>query len=273
MGEQLIDKMLPILEQMDWSQNPEASEQGHQAYLVGLDRLDTYDGSTKVLSAALRTFQSGASLPYAYAGVAFTLIVAAKEQDGSYSQKGLDAAMTWLETAQDATPDIFEINVIEAFVYTYGGRHDDARLVLDYLQQVEPDNFLLLKAEIAYWRRLGELKETVNWFNKAAAAAETVPQRLRLRVQLGDYYFEQHMLDDALSVYKEAVHFNKKSIVLWHKISQIYWQQEDYEEAEISNQQALRLQKDYEPAQKMHEALKQKKSEGSRLGRLFGGRG
>jgi tetratricopeptide (TPR) repeat protein len=270
MGEQLIEKILPALEKMDWPQNPEVTEQGRQAYTVGLERLDEYDGDTKLLSAALRTFQSGNSRPYACAGVAYTLVVASREGDGRYSARGLAEAMKWLEQAQEAAPDILEINVIEALVYTYGGRYDDARLVLDYLDEMDPGNFQLLKAEVAYWQHQGEAEETVSWFNKAAEAADNVPQRLRMRAKLGDYYLEHNMFDEALAVYKEAVHFDNKNVALWHKISAAYWQQENIEEADMANQYALRLQADYAPAVKLHEAIKKKKSEGSRFGRLFG---
>lgn len=270
MSEQLVEKLLLALAKMDWPENPEATEQGRQAYVVGLERLDEYDGDTKFLTAALRTFQSGASLPYAYAGVAYTLVVASREGNGRYAPQGLDEAMKWLEQAQAVAPDILEINVIEALVYTYHGRFDDARLVLDYLEELDPHNYQLLKAEVAYWRRQGDIEQTVHWFNKTAEAADNVPQRLRTRGRLGDYYLEQGMLDDALAVYKEAVHFDNKNVPLWHKISMIHWQQENLDEAEITNQQVLRLQSDYAPAVKLHEALKKKKSEGGRFGRLFG---
>jgi tetratricopeptide (TPR) repeat protein len=270
MSAQLLEKLLPVLEKMDWPQLPEATEQGRQAYMVGLERLDEYDGDVKLLSSALRAFQSGNSKPYACAGVAYTVLVAAQESDGRYPTAGLDESMKWLEQAQNLAPDIVEINVIEALIYTGYGRDEDARLVLDYLQEMDPGNYQLAKAEIAFWRHLGGVEETVHWFNEAAKAADNVPQRLRMRARLADYYFEQHMLDEALTIYKEAIHFDNHNIPLWHKISLIYWQKEDVEEAEKVNQQTLRLQADYAPAVKLHEAIKARKHEGHRTGRLPG---
>lgn len=270
MGEQLLAKLVPALAQMDWPQTPAATEQGRLSFMVGLEKLDEYEGDAKVLSAALRTFQTGDSLPYAYAGVAYTVILASEEKDGTYAKSGLDEAMKWLEQAQTAAPDILEINVIEALVYIHYGRSEDARLVLDYLLQQDPQNFHLLRAEIAYWQRQGDQEQTVHWFNQATEAAQNVPQRLGTRVKLGDYYLAQEMLDEALAIYKEAIHFNNQNVRLWHKISLIYWRQENFEEAEITNQQILRLQPDFAPALKMDEALKKKKKEGSRFGRLFG---
>jgi len=270
MGEQLLEKLLPLLEKMEWPQLPEATEQGRLAYTVGLERLDEYDGDSKLLSAALRTFQSGASMPYAYAGVAYTLVVASEESDGSYAPSGLDESMKWLEQAQEFAPDIVEINVIEALIYAGYGRLEDARLVLDYLQEMDAYSYQVAKAEVVYWKQLGDVEETVQWFQKAAELADNVPERLRMRARLGDYYFGQHMLDDALAIYKEAIHFDNQNVKLWHKISVIYWQQEDLDEAEKVNQQTLRLQPDFGPGVKMHEAIKAKKSEGHRGGRLFG---
>lgn len=270
MSTQLLEKLLPALEKMGWPQLPEATEQGRQAYMVGLERLDEYDGDVKLLTSALRAFQSGNSKPYACAGVAYTLLVAAQESDGSYAPAGLAESMKWLEQAQDLAPDILEINVIEAMIYAGHGRDQDARLVLDYLQEVDPYSYQLAKAEIVYWKHQGDVEQSVHWYNEAAKAADNVPQRLRMRARLADYYFEQHQLAEALSIYKEAIHFDNQNVRLWHKISLIYWQQENIDEAEKVNQQALRLQADYGPAVKLYEAIKAKKSEGHRTGRLFG---
>lgn len=270
MGEKLIEKIVPALAKMQWPQNPAATEKGRRTFFVGMEMLETYSGDAKVLSNALRTFQTGDSLPYAYGGVSHVLIVASAKKDGTYSQSGLKEALRWLEQAQDAEPDILEINLAEALIYTHNGREEDARLVLDYLLQQDPSNYFLLEAEIAYWKQIDDVEQTVYWFNKASSAAETVPQRLRLRVKLADFYLQKDMLDEALEEYKAAIHFDAKNVVIWHKISLIHWRKEDYEEAEISNQQVLRLQKNYPPALKMKEALKKKKSEGSRFGRLFG---
>ncbi len=270
MGTQLLEKLLPALEKMEWPQLRDATEQGRQAYMVGLERLDEYDGDVKLLSSALRAFQSGNSRPYACAGVSYTLLVAAQESDGSYAPLGLAESMKWLEQAQELAPDIVEVNVIEAMIYAGHGRYEDARLVLDYLQDIDPANYQLAKAEIAYWKPQGQVDETLHWFNEAAKAADNVPQRLRMRARLGDYYFEQHQLDEALSIYKEAIHFDNHNVKLWHKISLIYWQQGNIDEAEKVSQQTLRLHSDYGPAVKLQEAIKLKKSEGHRTGRLFG---
>lgn len=270
MGQQLVDKLLAVIAKIDWPQNSVASEQGRQAYMLGLERLDEYDGESKLLSAALRAFQTGGSWPYACAGIAATLVVASPERDGRYDANGLAQAMSWLEKAQEAAPDQVDINVWEAMIYIYNGRSEDARLVLDYLQELDPHNYLIGQAEIAYWRDQNDAQTAVEWFNRTAEMAATVPQRLRTRARLGDYYLSQKQLDEALAIYKEAIHFDNQNASLWHKISKIYWHQGDLKEAALNNQQALRVQADYGPAVALSEELKKQKPESGRLRRLFG---
>lgn len=270
MGQTLVEKMLPTLEKMDWPETREATALGLQAYEVGLDKADEYSNDPKSLAAALRAFQSGDSRPYAFAGVAYTLLQASREADGSYSQDGLGAALDWLEAAQDLAPDQVEINMIEAFIYVYSGRFDDARLILDYLGHVEPYNYHLLTAEIAYWEKQGNLEKAVQWYQQAMNAADTVPRKLRLRTGLGDCYLAHRQDDKALEVYKEAVHFARENPLLWHKMSLAYWRKEDFEEAQRCNKRALALRPDFPEALKLEAAIKEKLDKGGLTQRLFG---
>jgi len=262
MGKQLINKLLPVLEKIPWPEQPVATDQGRQAYTIGLEKVDSFDGDPQQLTAALRTFQSGSSQPFAFAGVAYTLIAAAKEKDGSYDQAGLEAAMDWLEKAQEMEPDLLTINFIEALIYIHSGRTEDARLILDYLRAQDATEYYLHRAEMAYWEAIGDVEKTVHWHQEAAESAITVPQRLRVQA---------HLAEEAIAGYKQAIHFNKDNYLLWHKLSLAYWQQENIDEAERANQYALRL-KDFPAGRKLEEAIKEKKSDGGVLGRLFGNR-
>jgi len=271
MGQRLVRSMLPAIKKMDWPETTAATELGRQAYEIGLDKADEYVNDPKDLAAALRTFRSGESLPYAFAGVAYTLVKASREGDGTYSDLGLKEALDWLEKAQDLDPDVLEINVVEVLIYICGGRYDDARLVLDYLEAIDDRNYYVLKAEIVYWQQQGRLDEAVGWYEQAINVAETVPRKLRLRHDLGDFYLQQKQYDKAIAVYREAVHFARENPHLWHNMSLAYWQLEDYEEASRSNQQALKLQSDLPEALRMQAALKEKMDTGGLgLGRLFG---
>jgi tetratricopeptide (TPR) repeat protein len=265
MGKQLIQQLLPALQKMPWPNNDTATEMGRRIYAQGIERIDDYKGDPKELVGTLRLFQTSDSKPYAFAGVAYLLVAAARESSGEYDQNGLDAAMTWLEKAQETEPDIVEINMIEALIYAYGNRFDDARLVLDYLQDQDPMEYLVHLAEVAYWRQQKDLEQTVYWFDQATQSALTVPQRLRLLARMGDMYSEAEAFDDAIEVYRKAIHFDNGNAMLWHKLSLVYWRQENFEEADVCNRNALRL-KDFSAAKKMEAALKERQGGSGVLG-------
>lgn len=270
MGKQIIDKLLPVLTKINWPTHQTATEQGRRIYMQGIERIDDFKGDLKVLSGTLRLFQTSDSQPYTFAGVAYLLVAAARESDGTYAENGLDAAFTWLEQAQESEPDIVDINMIEALIYTYSGQLENARLILNYLQGEEPDNHNLHRAEIAYWIAMKEIDRAVDWFEEASNSALTVPQRLRLRAQLGDLYLESGQDEEAIEVYKEAVHFDKENYLLWHKMSVANWRLQDFDEAENCNRRALKIQ-DFPTGRKMEEALKKRKGGNTgMLGRILG---
>ncbi|MCA9920331.1 MAG: hypothetical protein KC445_20385 [Anaerolineales bacterium] len=269
MGQQLIDRLIPLLDKVNWPATEEATEQGRRSFLVGLEKVDAYSGDPNQLTAALKTFLTGGSQPYAYAGTAYTLVAAAQEADGSYAPGGLEAAWEWLSQAQELEPDAVEINMIEPLIYVHNGRLEDARLVLDYLHDLRPSDYYLYRLEVAYWQAMGDMEQTVEWFGKTAEAATTVPQRLTARRHLADFYFEQKMWAEAKDAYQQAIHFDNSNPLLWHKLSIVHWQLEDVDEAEKCNQQTLRL-KDFPAARQLEEKIKEKKSEGGLFGRLFG---
>ncbi|MBE2223976.1 MAG: tetratricopeptide repeat protein [Anaerolineae bacterium] len=267
MGEKLLQQMMPFLEKTNWPGEAALTLQGREAYLIGLDKVETYTSDPKTLAEAIRVFHSGGSLPYAYAGAAYVLVAASREQDGSYALTGLDAAMAWLEKAQTLEMDSVDINMIEAFVYVYNGRSDDARLVIDYLLDIEPGNYHVHLADVAYWIQQGDLAEIENAITAAVKTAVNPPQKMRLTHQLGDIYLQFGELDKALAAYKQNVHFDPKNPLLWHKISVVFYQMENWDEAERANQQSLRLGTLVE-AQAFLEQIKQRKKQDTGL---FGG--
>jgi tetratricopeptide (TPR) repeat protein len=270
MGKVLVEKMTPVIEKMSWPDSAEATELGRKVYEVGLDQADDFRADPKPLLAALRTFQSGDSAPYAYAGIAYTLIKASREKGGDYAESGLSLSLEWLEKAQEMAPDALEINMVEAYIYVYSGRFEDARLVLDYLESIDPADFYVLRAEIAYWQEQQELDEAIQGYAKALEAAESVPQKLRLRRDLGDCYYRFQKYDEAVTVYQEAVHFAAEDESLWHKMGLAYWRMGEYEEAAHCNRRVLKIQPDHPEALKMHEALKEKLDSGGITKRFLG---
>ena len=270
MGKKLVQKLLPGLQKIQLPKETRATDQGRRAYEIGLDAVDSYKRDPKVLIDALGTFQSGQSRPFTCAGIAYILVTASQEQDGSFYHFGLDTAMTWLEQAQETEPDIMLINMIEALIYCYNGRLDDARMVLDYLHQQSPDHYYLNVIEMVLAQQQGEIEFAGLWYNKAVNSAINVPQKLRLQSRMGDFYLEQGIHDKALIMFKEAAHFDKNNYQLWHKISLAFYRQGELEEAQRYNQRVLRMN-DYPPAQQLKSKLKEiLGADTGRLGKLFG---
>lgn len=270
MGKNLVEKLMPGLKKLKLPPNPQATEQGRRAYEIGLETVDSYKGDPKTLVDALGTFQSGQSRPYTCAGIAYVLVTASQEQDGSFYQAGLDAAMNWLEQAQETEPDIMLINMIEALIYAYYGRFDDARLVLDYLHNQESGHYYLNVAEMVLAQQQGETEIADLWHDKAIKAAINTPQKLRLQSRMGDFYMTQGIWDKALVMFKEAAYFAKDDFQLWHKISLALYRQGDLEEAQQYNQRVLRMN-DYPPARQLETRLKEELgTDTGMLGKLFG---
>lgn len=269
MGKTLVSQMIPTLRKLKLSDTEALTTAGYQAFEVGRDKVDSYRGDPRTLGDALRVFQTANSSPYECAGIAYTLVVASRESDGSYYQPGLEEALAWLEKAQAVAPDAIDINVIEPLIYVYGGRLDDARLVLDYLHEQANEHYYLYRTEMDYWQEQGDLEKALAWSQRAMEAAETVPQRLRLKGRVGDMYMALGQVDRALETYKEALHFDPDNAELWHRASMAEWQREDYAEAARLNRKALELNPQLISAQKLREALDEREEESS-SGGLFG---
>jgi tetratricopeptide (TPR) repeat protein len=269
MGSTLVKRILASVEKIAWPQEERATAQGKHAYDVALEKVDDSRGDGKQLAAALRTALSGQSRPYAMAALAYILVAASQEADGAYDSAGLDAAMHWLEEAQALEPDDVDINFIEALIYVHNGRIDDARLVLNYLRGQVANHFRLDLAEVAYWEAKEDIEKAMYWYEQAMQSAAVVPQKMRLRVGQGDFLMRMGRLDEALQKYKEAVHFDKANPVLWHKMSLIFMEKENWEEALRCNQQALQL-RDFPAARQVEERIKKQTGTTGMLGRLFG---
>ena len=141
MGRQLLAQLLPALEKMKFSGNAALTPAGYTVFEVGRDRVDGYRGDPRTLGDALRTFQTADSLPYEFAGVALALLAAARQEDGDYAPEGLDAALGWLEKEQYLAPYVIDINFVESLVDIYGQRFVVARLVLEYLHQLDSEHY------------------------------------------------------------------------------------------------------------------------------------
>ena len=161
MGQALLDNLVPNLSRVRWPVDEAATELGRIAYEKGLELVDEFRGQPQKLVAALRTFTSADSRPYAFAGTAYTVMAAARESSGEYAPAGLKTAMEWLEAAQEMAPDIVSINFIEARIYVFEDRLEDARLVLDFLQEQDPNNYHVWATETLFWEHVGDEEKTI----------------------------------------------------------------------------------------------------------------
>jgi tetratricopeptide (TPR) repeat protein len=241
MGKSLVEKLMPALSPTRFPQNPAVTQLGYTSYQNAILQADTYENNPQPLVNALKTLQTGDSAPFAFGGVAYVLVKASRENDDSYDAGGLDAALSWLEMAQEHAPDLMEINVTETLIYIYGGRYDDARVVLDYLGGVNAGNYYLALAEIAYWQRVGDSKQVENWFNRAYQVAPNGPAKLNLQNQLADYFANTQQYERALEEYRKVVHFHKNDPIPWHKMSIVYLKMDDLEQAIHCNNRSLTL--------------------------------
>lgn len=275
MGKKLVEKLLPALGKLRWVGAETPTEQGRRTYWVSLEQIDSFRGDDiPTLVGALRTLQTAVSLPFTYAGVAYALLAASQEDGGGYYQEGLEAAMGWLERAQELAPDEVDINMIEGLIYIYNGRLADARLILDYLHQNTPlQSYYLNMAEVAYWRERGDLEQTLAWLEQTEQTAVNVPQRLRLKFKRAECYIEFGQLEEAIEVYREATHFDNENAWLWHSLSLAYLDNNDYKNAKSCNEKALNLRADFPAAHEVESVLKRKLgSDLLGLGRWFGGK-
>ncbi len=269
MGKQLIDKMLPSVAKAKLPANSQTTMVGLKSYEEGLYQVDVSRNAPKKLADALRTFQSGGCAPYYCAGIAYALISASKETHGGYYQKGLQAALDWLEKAQSFAPDQVEINIWEALIYTYWGRLDDARMVLDYLQQQGINNFYLARGEIAYWLTQNDPAQVERWYQDAFKRAPNGIMKLHLQNEMADFYAGSKQWNKAIDAYRHAINLQRGDPRLWHKLSAVYWQMDDLDEAARCNKRSLALGALPEATQLAQE-IQQKMGSGSLVGKLFG---
>lgn len=279
MGSALVSQLLTALAKLEWDGNPEATPAGLLVFRTVVDQVDGYRGDPRVLGLALRTARTADSLPYAYAAVAYILLSAAAlhsthgavgAAQAGYDAAGLDAALAWLEKAQDLAPDDTEINVVEALIYICGERVEDARLVLDYLRREGLPHYLLLRAEMSYWQKTGDPSQALRWNERALQEAGTVPQRLRLKSAAAAIRRQAGDKAGALQAYKEALYFDENNGWLCHQIALLCDEQGALEEALRYNERALKLQPDFPEAQQLRERLSEKQRSSGLLGRLFG---
>ena len=269
MGKDLINKLLPVLEKISWTESTAVTQFGAQTYEMGMDWVDQYEGEVGVLQTAIKTFRSSDSRPYAFAGVAYLLANMSRETDGSYDLNGLEEAMKWLGMAQEFEPDRPQINFIEAQVYLFKGELENARLILNYLSDQAGHIYRYHVTEAMWCEAVEDYEGMEEFYAEAEKTADTVPKKLRLQTLLGDAYMKIENFEKALHHYNQAIYFNREGDKLWHKMSLIYWRLQNYEECKRCNDIVMRL-KPTKSAKRVQDELKKKMGTGGLFQRLRG---
>jgi len=241
MSNQLVTQIIDFVNHVNWPTLGSITPQSQRIYEQGLDRLMLYRGDPKVLLAALKIFSETNSLPYAYAGVAATLMSASYDHGDVYDQTGLALARIWLEKAQSYEAHRLEINCLEADLYVREKQYSHARLILDYFQQNRLQSFQVCRIEMEYWSGVRNLAEVERWFERSMQCALTPAHQTDALHHIAGCYLRNQNLPKALAFYKKIEKLSPQDPWLWHNMSIIYFRLKRYDKARRYNQKALSL--------------------------------
>ncbi|MCU0498069.1 MAG: tetratricopeptide repeat protein [Anaerolineae bacterium] len=257
MANDYVKQLLNFIDQLTLPTDPRPSDRAKQLYQRGKKILNTYRGNRAVLQDALRIFAACGSQPYAYAGIAQTIMKSAFEQNDDYDQDGLAIALDWLQKAQTLEPDDQAINLIEAVIYMNMNRFDDARLVLDHLIKTTPITYALCMTEINYWDRKKDLGKVEIRYKKALSLATDEEERQTLIETMAGVYLMHNKYEESLKLFEQVVKSNPQNPWAWHNMSVMYFRLQNYPKAAEHNRRALALM-DFGAARQIQEAIKKK---------------
>ena len=177
MSSQLIDTINRHLHDSQLSSDITTSPASKEQYERGLDAVHAYRGDSQQLFDALRLFQAIPSRPYAFAGVAYTLLAASYLYDTEYQAKGIEEAGRWLVEAQSSAPNLPEINFIIVIYYALQERYASPQAWLNTLI-TDPPNYYASIAEMRHWDKQDDIHKVYDAYLKATQSAERSEQRL-----------------------------------------------------------------------------------------------
>ncbi len=262
----LISDLIKFIDKMSLPASHRNDANIRRLYEHGLDIINSYRGHPDALLQGLMVFQSTGSVAYAYAGIAYTLVIAASDND-SYDQHGMQTGMDWLEKAQEWEPSSIEINFIEAVIYINSHQYQNARLVLDHLGLQGSNNYYLALTETQYYEKRLSKNQYFHWLEKANKAANTRARKAFVVNSVAYYYLQEKDFQQSIKHYHQVTKLDPGDAWAWHNMSWMFVRMEKYEDARLCNQKALSIM-DFGAARQIESQLKQKKRRG--LGRLFG---
>lgn len=255
MSQSLSEQLNELIQKVDWPHENTLSAESQAIYEQGIDTLNMYRGDPQVLLDALKIFQKCASQAYAAAGCAYALILAAYESGDDYSVDGLERARTWLIKAQELAPNRVEIDFIEAELYIQLKEYENARLVLDQLNQITPQHFYVCLSEMYYWYAQKQQDQYQYWYDLALPLASNKPRQISLLSRAAGFFLAVQEWKKVIGVYRNLAALDPEDPWMWHNLSLAYYHLERYDKAQQANQKALEIM-DFPVAREMEQILK-----------------
>ncbi|KAA3656428.1 MAG: tetratricopeptide repeat protein [Chloroflexi bacterium] len=262
----LVNDLVELIGKMQLPASHRSDANTRRMYEHGLDIINSYRGHPDVFLQGLNVFQRTGSSAYAFAGIAFTLVIASTDQD-SYDENGFMEAMKWLEKAQEWEPDSIEINFIEAVIYINSEQYQNARLVLDHLAGLNPNNYYLALTEMNFHRKRLHKNQYFDWLQKANKLANTPARQANVLNSAASYFLREGNYRESIKFYHEVTKLDPNDAWAWHNMSWMFVRMDKYEDAHLCNQKALSIM-DFGAARNIESQIKEKKGGG--LGRFFG---
>jgi len=241
MGNELVEDIVNFIDLIEWPDECRVSEEAGVIFEKGLDKLDGYRGHPDVLFDALEIFVATGTCAYGYAGVASVMINASFLQGDEYYEPGLDYAMQWLKKAQELAPDQIEFGCIELNLLLCLNELEKAYSILEQLEKKTSKNYRVCGAAIAYWGEVNDMEKVKYWCSKAKQVANTEEQRELVARILADRYMMSERYEEALVHYEKISQTKTEDPWLWHNMSILYCEVEEFEKARTCNQNALNL--------------------------------
>ena len=257
----VVDDLLEIIAKARWPGTHRTNASLKAKYEHGLDMVNAYRGNPEVYLQALGLFQSIDACGYAYAGVAFTLTMAASDGKNQMYTKGYDAALEWTEKAQEWEPNRVEINFIEAVLYINSGQLDNGRLILDHISPPEPDNYFLCLTELNYWRSLKQPAKVLYWIKQAYRFANSPARQAYVHNALAGHHMDDGTFNKAIKHYNEVIKRDPNDAWAWHNMSYMFLRLNELENAAMCNERALSIM-DFQAARQIEQQIQQKKPKG-----------
>jgi tetratricopeptide (TPR) repeat protein len=257
----VVDDLLDFIAKARWPGTHRSNAALRARYEQGLDMVNAYRGDPRIYFQALSLFQSIDACGYAYAGIAFTLAMASSERQNQIYPNGYNAALDWLEKAQEWEPNRVEINFIEAVLYINSGQFENGRLILDYLSPAEPDNYFLCLTEINYWGSLKRAEKALHWIKQAFRFANSQARQANVHNALAHYYMQDGYFVRAIKHYTEVIKLDPNDAWAWHNMSYMFLRLNALEDAAKCNEKALGIM-EFQAARQIEEQIQQKKPKG-----------